>query len=98
MKTINNHNKNILRKKPLINTSTCNCRNKEDCPLNGQCQIGEEVYSGTLSIKQPNYKEKYILQLPKNISKDAYTTTIYLLEMNFVKMTQNFLRNSGKLK
>ena len=33
MKTlINNHNKNILEKKPPIDTSTCNCRNKEDCP------------------------------------------------------------------
>ena len=36
MKTkINNHNKNILGKKPSIDTSTCNCRKKEDCPLNG---------------------------------------------------------------
>ena len=37
MKTIiTNHNKNILGIKPSINTSTCNCRNKETCPLNGQ--------------------------------------------------------------
>ena len=55
---INNHNKNILGKKPSINTSTCNCRNKEVCPLNGQCQIGELVYEGTLSSNQPDYKEK----------------------------------------
>ena len=41
MKTIiNNHNKNILGKKSSIDTSTCNCQNKEDCSLNGQCQIG----------------------------------------------------------
>ena len=39
MKTIiTNHNKNILGKKPSINKSHCNCRNKEACPLNGQCQ------------------------------------------------------------
>ena len=50
MKTIiNNHNKNILEKEPSINTSTCNCRNKEAYPLNGQCQIGEVVFEGTLS-------------------------------------------------
>ena len=37
MKTIiNNHNKNVLKKKPPIDTSTSNCRNKEDYPLNGQ--------------------------------------------------------------
>ena len=59
MKTIiNNHNKNILGIKPSINTSTCNCRNKEACRLNGQCQIGEVVYKGTLSSNQPSYKEK----------------------------------------
>ena len=44
MKTIiSNHNKNSLGKKSSINTSTCNCRNKEACPLNGQCQIGEVI-------------------------------------------------------
>ena len=44
MKTvIINHNKNILGKKLSIDTSTSNCRIKEDCPLNGQCQIGEVV-------------------------------------------------------
>ena len=31
-----------------INASTCNCGNKEACPLNGQCQIEEVVYEGTL--------------------------------------------------
>ena len=59
MKTIiNNHDKNILGEKPSINTSTCNGRNKEACPLNGQCQIGEVVYEITLSNNHPNYKEK----------------------------------------
>ena len=31
---INNHNKNVLGKRPSINTPTCNSRNKEACPLN----------------------------------------------------------------
>ena len=59
MKTIiNNHNANILGKKPSINRSTCNCRNKESCPLNGYCQIGELVYEGSLSSNQPNTKKE----------------------------------------
>ena len=58
MKTlINNHDKKILGKKPSIDTSTRNCRNKVDCPLNGQCQIGEIVYKSTLTSNQPNYKK-----------------------------------------
>ena len=95
---INNHNKNILGRKPLIDTSTCNCRSKEDCPLIGQCQIGEVVYESTLTSKQQNYKDKKYFGLWKNLSKDAYTSTIYLSEINFIKTTQNFLRNSGKSK
>ena len=41
-------------------------------------------------------KKKSILELRKNLSKGAYTTTIYLSGMIFIKTTQNFLRNSGK--
>ena len=37
----------------------------EACPLNGQCQIGEVVYQGTLSSNQPNYVKKIILELHK---------------------------------
>ena len=97
MKTIiNHHNKNILGKKPSTNTWTSNFRNTEACPLNGQCQIEEAVYEGTLSSNQPNYKEKKYFGIAENLSKDAYTTNIYLSEMNFIQTTQNFLRNSGK--
>ena len=81
---INNHNKNILGKKPSINISTCNCRNKEACPLNGQCRIGEVVYEVTFQVTNQVTKKKSILELWKNLSKDAYTTTIYLSEMNFI--------------
>ena len=51
---ITNHNKNILGKKPSINKLNRNFRNKEACPLNGQCQIGEVVYESTISSNQPN--------------------------------------------
>ena len=55
---INNHNENILGKKPSIDTSICNCRNKEDCLLNEQCHIGEVVYESALTSNQQNYKDK----------------------------------------
>ena len=97
MKTIiNNHNKNILGKKPSINTSTCNYRYKEACPLNEQCQIGEVVYKGTISSNQPNCKEKKYFGIVEESFKGRLYNHSYLSEMNFIKMTQNFLRNSGK--
>ena len=88
MKKIINNHENILGKEPSINTSTCKCRNMEACPLNGECQIGEVIFEATLSSNQPNYKGKSILELRRNLSKDAHTTTIYLSEMNFIKTTE----------
>ena len=62
MKTItNNHTKNVLGKKSSINASTWNCRNKEACPLNGQCQIREVVYEGILSSKPTKVQRKKVL-------------------------------------
>ena len=66
--------------------------------MNGQCQMGGVAYEGTLSSSQPNYKKKSVLELRRNLSKDAYATTVYLSEMNFIITTQNFLRNSVKLR
>ena len=97
MKTlITNHNKNILGKKPSINKSNCNCRNKEACPLNGQCQIGEVVYESALSSNQPNYKEKKYFGIAEESFKGRLYNHVYLSGMIFIKTTQNFLRNSGK--
>ena len=91
MKTIiNNHNKNILGKKPSINTSTCNYRYKEAFLLNGQCQIGEVVYEGTISSNQPNCKEKKYFGIVEESFKGRLYNHNYLSEMNFIKMTQNF--------
>ena len=88
MKTIiNNHNKNILGKKPSINKSNCNCRNKKACPLNAQCQIGEVVYESTVSSNQPNYKEKKYFGIAEDSFKGRLNNQIYLSEMNFIKTT-----------
>ena len=76
---INNHNKNILGKKPSINTPTCDCRNKEVYPLSGQCQIGEVVYEVTLSSNQPNYKEKQYF----GTGKESFKGHLYNHNLSF---------------
>ena len=59
MKTITNaHNRNMVGSRPSMNTSTCNCRNKEACLLNRQCQIGKAIYKRTFLIHRTNYKKK----------------------------------------
>lgn len=60
---IDGHNKAILK-----NTETaqlrqdegkkCNCRKKEECPLNGECLVSEVVYQATVNTQDT--KETYI--------------------------------------
>ena len=80
MKTIIvNHNKNILEKKPSIDTSTCNCRNKEDCPLYGQCQKREVVYESTVTSNQQNYKDKKYF----GIAEESFKGRLYNHNLSF---------------
>ena len=91
MKTIiTNHNTNILGKKPSINKSNCNCRNKKACPLNGQCQIGELVYESTLSSKQPNYKEKEYFGIAEEFETNSIKSLVfhYLFTYIYVLVTR----------
>ena len=91
MKTItNNHNKNILGKKPSIDTSNCNCRNQKNCPLNDQCQIGEVVYESTLTSNQLNCKDKkYFGIAEKPFKGRLYNHNLYFRN----EFYKNFLRN-----
>ena len=45
---INSHNKRLLNPPAETNIS-CNCRRKNECPLDGQCQIREIVYSAEVT-------------------------------------------------
>ena len=91
MKTIiNNHNKNIIVKKPSIDTSNYNCRNKEDCLLNGQCKIGEVVYESTLTCNQKNYKDKKYF----GIAEESFKGRLYNHNLSF---RNEFYKNNTEL-
>ena len=60
---IDGHNKAILKKADTTTLQTnegkkCNCRKKEDCPLNGECMVDEVVYQATVTTE--NTTETYI--------------------------------------
>ena len=56
---INQHNKQITTINPDIpQQSTCNCINKESCPLNQNCLSTNLVYEATIKSSQPD--KKYI--------------------------------------
>ena len=75
---INNHNKRILNSSELPvktgnNTKhkTCNCRQKETCPLNGNCLQSSFIYQATVTRQNNNTSETYI-GLTENDFKTRY--------------------------
>ena len=48
---IKQHNKNVSNKK-VKQTNPCNCRNKNECPLNGNCKVQNAIYKCTVSVTQ----------------------------------------------
>jgi ABC-type Fe3+/spermidine/putrescine transport system ATPase subunit len=52
MKTIiNNHNKHVLdnnNRPQQTQTAECNCKVKDNCPLNGRCRTSDVIYQATV--------------------------------------------------
>ncbi|GFR75019.1 reverse transcriptase-like protein [Elysia marginata] len=74
--TILNHNKRLLQKQETENstpTSTrpCNCRKKNECPLNGKCLTECIVYKATVTQPATNKIDTYV-GLTDNSFKTRY--------------------------
>ena len=77
----NNHNKHILTASiqtddtaaaaAAINNKTCNCRQKNACPLDGNCLQQSVIYQATVTRKDNNTTETYI-GLTENDFKKRY--------------------------
>ena len=77
---IDNHNKRILTASiqvddtaaaAIINNKTCNCRQKNACPLDGNCLQPSVIYQATVTRKDNNTTETYI-GLTENDFKTRY--------------------------
>ena len=55
---INAHNKKILEEKPSLARGKCNCNNKNECPLNGECMTTNVLYETEINSNLPNYSNK----------------------------------------
>ena len=58
---INKHNFEILNNNKPDNPSKCNCRDRNECLLNGNCLQKNIIYKGIITREQPGYKEKVYL-------------------------------------
>ena len=67
---IDQHNKKLLNElTSMNNTRECNCRNRNSCPMNGQCLVKDIVYQATVHTNDS--KETYI-GLTSNEFKTRY--------------------------
>ena len=60
---IHKHNKNTLEKaqQKHPDTQLCNCTNKKQCPLNGQCLTKSIFHQANITANPRGYKEKVYL-------------------------------------
>ena len=71
---ISQHNRKVLSMNMTNNKNerTCNCRNKDQCPLNGKCLEREILYLGFVNSDIPNYKEKIYKGMCSTTFKTRY--------------------------
>ena len=67
------HNRVILQNSPSKNTKRCNCQQKENCPMNGDCLKESLVYYATISCNDKNYKLKLYKGSCKTNFKKSYS-------------------------
>lgn len=97
-KIINSHNSNIrefnancLQKE----NSTCNCRVKTECPVEGVCMTENVVYEATISTKENVKPKKFILKYLLGIGNSAFTTIAILSLMNPLYTKQHYQDTIG---
>ena len=54
----NNHNMKVLNNTAEIEEG-CNCRNRNNCPLNGKCLTSSIICEAQITSNQPNYQQKF---------------------------------------
>ena len=69
---INGHNKKVLNKKPSQNERTCNCRNRELCPLDGHCLTKEVLYEATVNADVPRYEARTYKGITERTFKERF--------------------------
>ena len=67
---IQRHNKGILQRED--NTPKCNCRQRDSCPLNGQCLVTSVIYQAEVISGEERKVETYV-GLTENTFKIRYT-------------------------
>ena len=81
------HNKNVFNKKEK-ETNSCNCRNKNECPLNGNWKVQNVIYICTVSETQIFEKRVYLGMAEDNWKQLLYNHSF--LKTRSIRTTQHF--------
>ena len=77
--------------KVLNNTAeteeSCNCRNRNNSPLDGKCLTLNIIYEAQITSNQRNYKQKVYIGTAET---ENHST------LNTMKTTQNYIKNTGQ--
>lgn len=95
---IANHNKEILRKaEPDPPTKTCNCRQPDNCPLDGKCLTPKVIYQATVKREDNQHEETYV-GLTENSFKLRYNNHTCSFVNNSKRTATTLSRHVWKLK
>ena len=79
---INSHNKKILEENKPLARENCNCRMKDECPMNGECTSTNVLYEAKINSNLRDYEQKVY----KGITGLPFKTRFY----NHKKSFNNF--------
>ena len=67
---ISGHNKKVTKEESNEIERKCNCRNREQCPLDGHCLTPEVLYQGTVNSNLPRYQPKIYKGITERPAKE----------------------------
>ena len=71
---INNHNKKILTNNNTTPQNGCNCRKKDQCPLDNNCLITSVIYKANVTTDKDDRGKKLPRTNRRNIQTTIYAT------------------------
>ena len=92
---INNHNMKVLNDTAEIEEG-CNCRNRNNCPLDGKCLTQTSFTKHRSRQTSPPISKKFTQEPLKQILNTGLTTTLNHSTLNTMRTTQNYLKNNGQ--
>ena len=74
---IKSHNKNITTETAENATKGCNCRDKENCPLKGNCQETSIIYNAKVTPKSDTNKSNTYIGLTEHAFKKQFSSHMF---------------------